>query len=183
MRRLVAIHGWEAVSGAAEKLAKPDKRREKWRGDLQVLGKLIREEARNELGGLPKRSNGALARLALQELPHTNEENGLRRLKERMERGRRKQMQALLKVELAAEEYPWSVLKKACLESADIPGVSALARYYLNELDRAITELERAEIPKTQDMTFSELKAKADDVRAERLRTASLLDSAATEQG
>jgi hypothetical protein len=158
IRRLVGLHGWEAVAKSAKKLAKPNKRKELERQDRQVLGRLLLEEARKELDGLSTLSNVALAKAALPMVPHTDEINGHRRLMDRMADGWRQRIQAISKIELASKEHPWPVLIRACQDGMTIKGVETTAKIYKEQADRALNDLNKLGGEPPTNMNFYALE-------------------------
>ncbi|WP_164155597.1 hypothetical protein [Sandarakinorhabdus rubra] len=155
IRRLVSQHGWEAVAKSAKKLAKPNKRAELEREDFKVLGNLLYDEIENELRGLPTRSNNALADAAVPLVRHTCHSSGHRRMMERLASHRCHFTQAMLRIVLAAESYPCSVLHKACEDALAVEGMEEHAKPYLDELRDAVAVLDAAGTPLTEDVTLS----------------------------
>lgn len=165
LERLVYKHGKAAVAAAAKKATKPNKRKDMERDDRRILGGLLKREAEKELGGLPTLSNGALADAALPLVSHTCQPSGLRRLMDRMADGWRQRIQAILKIELSAINHPCSVLIAACEEGLAINGVEDVAASYLDEIRKAIADLDAAGTPVKSDMTLLELRELARKTR------------------
>jgi hypothetical protein len=168
IQRLIRKHGWEAVAKTAKKLAKPNKRRDLEDRDFKVLGPLIRESVENALQGKPRVSNMKMAEAALPHIIKTSIPSGHSRMMTRLRSLRRKQIEAVLSIEAAADRYSCEVLYSVCVEGAKIKGLEDYANRYLNELADAIDELDKAGTPIPSGLMLAELRSMAEKARAAR---------------
>jgi hypothetical protein len=159
IRRLVSIHGWEAVAKTSKRLAKPNKRREMLREDWKILGPILKEEAARILRGEKPRKTSTIAALALPHVRKTDDLAGTRRLRLRLDSEWRREVQAICTIDIAEDSYPWRVLLDICSRKQPTDFVTEYAFDALQALDRAITGLKAAGQPIAEDATAAELKA------------------------
>lgn len=170
IRRLISLHGWEAVAKSAKKLAKPNKRAEPEKEDFRALGPILKEEARRLLNGEPARTRTELAELAAPAVKRKQSQSSvITRLLRRLGTEKGLWFRAIIMIDIAKDEFRCRHLIDACRKAKTIKDAEPIASFYLDQMNDAVNAIEAVGDKIPSDPTFNELLQAAAKARMKRM--------------
>ena len=141
VKRLIRVHGPEAVLKTIKTLTKPNKRDALRRSDFKRLYPILQDEARRWLEGKKKTAHPKIADRVASERIGQSYDSDHRRIMMRLASDERKMRQGIYAIVLSEQEYPFGVHIRACKSLRCSPEFSQFRDSFLERIEASIDTL------------------------------------------